>query len=158
MRIFPQFSVFWELFSVSISSSFIWLFFSVWRYHYMMSECIKLPFDVAIHSLCISTLSTLLHMNKYLIREKKVGDKWQNFLQVTNFFPDEIFPQPVFFPDSFSPDKEFIPIFLIPNYYYFPFICKIYYYHFFFFFFFWCTLSIFNKNFETRVKARNWKK
>ena len=105
----------------------------------------------------------------YLIGGKKVGEKWVNFLQVTKFFPDEIFPRlsfsrPVFFPDFYSPDKEFISIFFFFNYYYyyyfFLFVCKIYYYH----VFFWCTLFIvveqsnFNKNFEMRVKARNWKK
>ena len=26
-------------------------------------------------------------------REKKVGEKWLNFLQVTKFFPDENFPR-----------------------------------------------------------------
>ena len=49
-------------------------------------------------------------------RGKKIREKWLNFLQVTKFFPDEIFPQlsfsrPVFFPNFFSPEKEFIPIF-----------------------------------------------
>ena len=49
-------------------------------------------------------------------RGKKVGEKWLDFLQVTKFFPNEIFPQlslsqPVFFPEFFSSDKEFIPIF-----------------------------------------------
>ena len=77
---------------------------------------------------------------------KKIRGKVTNFFASDLiFFPDEIFPRlsfsrPAFFPDFFSPDKEFIPIFLISNYYYyFPFICKVY------------------KNFEIRVKARNWK-
>ena len=103
-------------------------------------------------------------------RGKKVGVKWLNFLQVTKFFPDEIFPRlslsrPIFFPDFFSPYKEFIPIFfyyyiiiiiiiiIIISYLFAKFITAM---------FFWCTLFIvveqssFNKNFEMRVKARNW--
>ena len=72
-----------------------------------------------------------VYIYTYLIGEKKVGEKLLNFLQVTKFFPDEIFSRSVFFPNFFSPDKEFIPIFFITNYYYFPFIWKIYYYHFF---------------------------
>ena len=93
-----------------------------------------------------------LSVPKVPYQGKKVGEKWLNFLQGTKFlfFPTSIFPR------FFSPVKGFIPIFLIPNYYYyFSFICKIYYYH--FFFFFWCTLSILNKNFDIRVKAKNWK-
>ena len=97
---------------------------------------------------------------------KKVGVKWLNFLQVTKFFPHEIFPRlslsrPVFFPDFFSPYKGFIPIFsiiiiitiIIISYLFAKFIIIM---------FFWCTLFIvveqssFNKSFEMRVKARNW--
>ena len=98
----------------------------------------------------------------YLIGEKKVGEKWLNFLQVTNFFPGEIFPRlsfslPVFFPDFFTPHKEFIPIF-------FSIIIIIYLQNLLLPCFLWCTLlnvveqSSFNKNFEMRVKAMNWKK
>ena len=100
---------------------------------------------------------------EYLIRDKKVREKWLNFLQVTKFFPDEIFPrlsfsQPIFFPDFFLPDKEFILIFFqlfFFSYLFAKFIIAM---------FFWCALFIvieqssFNKNFEMRVKARNWKK
>ena len=50
-------------------------------------------------------------------RGKKVGEKWLNFLQVTKFFPDEIFPrlsfsQPVFFPDFFHLTKNLSRSFL----------------------------------------------
>ena len=116
----------------------------------------------------------------YLIGEKTVWKKWLIFLQVTKFFPNEIFPRsffsrPVFFPDFFSPDKEFIPIFfsiiiiiiiisisiiviviiIIITYLFAKSIITM---------FFWCTLIIvvdqssFNKNFEMRVNKRNWKK
>ena len=84
----------------------------------------------------------------YLIAEKKVGEKWLNFLQVTKFFPDEIFPNQYFSPIFFSTDKEFIPIFflfsiiIIFSYLFAKFIITM---------IFWCTLfivveqSIFNK-------------
>ena len=42
---------------------------------------------------------------RYLIGEKKVGEKWRNFLQVTKFFPDEIFS------DFLFPDQYFSLIF-----------------------------------------------
>ena len=103
----------------------------------------------------------------YLIGKKKVGEKWLDFVQVTKFFPDEIFPRlsfsrPLSFPEFFSPDKEFVPIFfsIIIIIIIFP----IYLQNLLLPCFFWCALFIvvkqssFNKNFEMRVKARNWKK
>ena len=49
---------------------------------------------------------------------KKVGVKWLNFLQVTKFFPHEIFPRlslsrPVFFPDFFHLTKDLFLFFLL---------------------------------------------
>ena len=99
---------------------------------------------------------------KYLIREKKNGEKWLNYLQVTKFFPDFLFPDQ-YFSSIFSPDKEFITIFfsiiiiiiIIFSYLFLKFIITM---------FFSCALFIvveqssFNKNFEMRVKVRNWKK
>ena len=71
----------------------------------------------------------------YLIGEKKVGEKWLNFLQGTKFFPAK------FFPNFLFPDQYFCPIFFhltknlsrffffFPNYYYYY-----YYYHYYYFF------------------------
>ena len=110
--------------------------------------------------------------------EKKVGEKWLNFLQVTQFFRDEIFLQlsfsrPVLLLDIFSPDKEFIPIFfsiiviiiiiIIIITVIIIIIFPIYLQNLLLPCFYWCTLfilveqRIFNKNFEMLVKARRWK-
>ena len=80
---------------------------------------------------------------------KKVGEKWLNFLQVTKFFPDFLFPDQYFSPIFFHLTKNLSRFFLsriiiIISHLFAKFIITI---------FFWCTLSIFNKNFEIRVKA-----
>ena len=38
----------------------------------------------------------------YLIGEKKVGEKWLNYLQMTRFFPDFLFPDQYFSPIFFT--------------------------------------------------------
>ena len=85
------------------------------------------------------------------IGEKKFGENWLIFLQVTKFLPDEIFPRlsfswPVFFPDFFFTWQRIYPdffsiifiiitiiiiinIIIIIIIIIFLFICKIYYYH-----------------------------
>ena len=72
----------------------------------------------------------------YLIGEKKVGEKWLKFLQVTKFFPDFLFPDQYFSSIFFHLTKHLSRFFFNYSYYYhhhfFLFICKIYYYHVFF--------------------------
>ena len=90
----------------------------------------------------------------YLIGEKKVGEKWLKFLQVTKFFPDFLFP-----------DQYFSPIFLHLtknlSRFFFSIIIIIYLQNLLLPCFLWYTLfnvveqSSFNKNFEMRVKAMN---
>ena len=49
---------------------------------------------------------------EYLIRDKKVGEKWLNFLQVTKFFPDFLFPDQYFSPIFFHLTKNLSRFFL----------------------------------------------
>ena len=56
--------------------------------------------------------------SKNTLSGKKVGEKWLNYLQVTKFFPDFLFPRlsfsrPVFFPDFFHLTKNLSRFFLI---------------------------------------------
>ena len=53
-----------------------------------------------------------VYIYTYLIGEKKVGEKSLNFLQVTKFFPDEIFSRSVFFPNFFHLTKNLSRFFL----------------------------------------------
>ena len=55
---------------------------------------------------------------EYLIRDKKVREKWLNFLQVTKFFPDFLFPNQYFFPIFFYLIKNLFWFFF--NYFFFP--------------------------------------
>ena len=98
----------------------------------------------------------------YLIGKKKVGEKWLDFVQVTKFFPDEIFPRlsfsrPLSFPEFFSPDKEFVPIFfqLLLLLLFFLYICKTYYYHVFFDVLY---LSWLSKAVLTKISKCEWKR
>ena len=58
----------------------------------------------------------------YLIGEKKVGEKWLNFLQVTKFSPDFLFHDQYFSPIFFHLTKNLSRFFfqLIYYYYFFP--------------------------------------
>ena len=103
----------------------------------------------------------LLICDEYLIGEKKVGEKWLNFLQVTKFFPEEIFPRlsfsrPAFFPNFFSPDKEFILIFFFFSIIIIIFSCL--FAKFIVTMFFWCIfLSWLGKAFLTKISKFEWK-
>ena len=48
----------------------------------------------------------ILRYCRYLIGDKKVGKKWQSFLQVTKFFPDFLFPDQYFSPIFFHLTKN----------------------------------------------------
>ena len=105
----------------------------------------------------------LAFFNIYLIGGKKVGEKCLNFLQVTKFFPEEIFPRLSFSRQYFS----LISFHLTKNLSWFFFqllllllLFLIYLQNLLLACFFWCTLFIvveqtsFNKNFEMRVKVK----
>ena len=49
---------------------------------------------------------------EYLIGEKKVGEKWLHFLQVTKFFPDFLFPDQYFSPIFFHLTRNLSRFFL----------------------------------------------
>ena len=95
---------------------------------------------------------------------KKFGVKWLNFLQVTKFFPDFLFPDQYFSPIFFHLTKNlfqfFFSVVIIINI--IIIIFPIYLQNLLWPWFF-CTLFFvveqrsFNINFELRVKARNWK-
>ena len=99
--------------------------------------------------------------SKNTLSGKKVGEKWLNYLQVTKFFPDFLFPDQYFSPIFFTWQRIYRDSFqlLLLFFFFFQFIFKIYYYHVFFMCFIYRGWAKqFNKNFERRVKVRNWKK
>ena len=130
--------------------------FNIWSYRWPKSDWYE-------HG---EKFTKLFAKKTLLIGEKKVGEKWLNFLQVTKVSLDKFF-RTVFFQTSvftriFFTGQRIYPDFVFNyyyDYYYFRFICKIYHYHVFL-----CTWLIvvdqcsFNKNFEMQVKARNLKK
>ena len=127
-------------------------------YYFPMKTKILTDFQIYISAplniMAQLSLALLLPNCNILYRGKKVGEKWLNFLQVTKFFPDFLFPDQyfslIFFHLRNNLSRFFLPwIIIIISHLFAKFIIAI---------FFWCTLSIFNNNFEIRVKARNWKK
>ena len=124
----------------------LYFFYFFWQYLSLtvLTNCVPLMSSaVKIKLIWRESYITLLY------RGKEGGEKWLNFLQVTKFFLDEIFPRFFFTWRRIYPDFSYPELLLL-----FP----IYLQNLLLPFFFWCTLSIFNKNFEIRVKARNWKK
>ena len=113
----------------------------------------KLSLFSRYSNFCISKFPSLFPLGHcfrgYLIGVKKSREKWRNF-SPTFFFPTSIFPRLFFTWQRIYSDFSYPELLLLFTIYLQNLLLP--------FFFFWCTLSIFNKNFEIRVESKELKK